>query len=325
LRAAILLAQCVVSAAVHAQTIVPNEDAGGVGPFNPDPATDFVAVAACIGAIAVLTWYLARWSLALHRRADALELSLRERSVATILDQMGDGIITIDEKGIVATINSAAERMFGYAAAEVVGRNVAMLMPEEMRAAHDTYVRSANFHGVRVLGRQRTLRGVRKDGSVFDLELCVSMMSLPGRRGFVGVCRDETEARERERRLEASEARLRSLAANVPGYLWQRVHRPGKPGQVTFTSERVRRILGYAPEEIMAMPKGVASLAVDEDEVEEASGGCGRRIPRCAHSNRTFGFERAPARFVGFGRSASRKKLKTVRSCGTGSRSTSPK
>ncbi|MDI1448425.1 PAS domain S-box protein [Polyangium sp. 6x1] len=124
-----------------------------------------------------------------------------------IVDTAVDGIITIDERGTIDTTNPAAERMLGYGADELVGRNVKTIMPEPYRSEHDTYLANYLRTGVR--------KGRRKDGAEFPIELAVSEFFVGERRFFAGVIRDITEraAAEAEREsLLVSERAARSEA-----------------------------------------------------------------------------------------------------------------
>lgn len=114
--------------------------------------------------------------------------------VESIVETVIDGIITIDSKGTVQSFNSAAERLFGYTPAEIIGSNVNRLMPEPYAAEHDGYL--AHFHDTRearVIGIGREVVGKRKDGAVFPMDLAVSEMQQPGQTLFVGIVRDITE------------------------------------------------------------------------------------------------------------------------------------
>lgn len=130
------------------------------------------------------------------------ELEALAGRMRSILDTVVDGIITIDERGRVETFNPAAERIFGYGAGEVIGRNVNMLMPEPFHSAHDGYL--ANYLDTgqrRIIGIGREVMGRRKDGSVFPLDLAVSETSLGGRRVFTGLVRDITERKRAQEAL----------------------------------------------------------------------------------------------------------------------------
>src|SRR5262249_5715809 len=115
------------------------------------------------------------------------EAALRDseaRSTA-ILQTAVDGIITIDERGIVASFNPAAERLFGYAAGEVIGQNVSILMPSPYREAHDGYLAQYLQTGEqKIIGIGREVRARRRDGTTFPVALAVSEMHLDGRRMF---------------------------------------------------------------------------------------------------------------------------------------------
>lgn len=130
--------------------------------------------------------------LAMQRAATESLEQLRAISEAVI-----DGIITLDGAGIIQSCNPAAAGAFGYAPAELVGRNVAVLMPEPDASAHGAHVERYLAGGTpRIIGRTRQVTGRRADGRLFPLELGVTALSLPDRPLFVGVVRDVSE-RER--------------------------------------------------------------------------------------------------------------------------------
>jgi PAS domain S-box-containing protein len=142
---------------------------------------------------------------ALRRAQSRLEKELAEseRSEAltrSILDTAVDGILTIDEKGVVQTVNAAVERLFGYPAEEVIGNNVSLLMPEPDHSAHDGYLRHYRESGERrVIGRGREVEGRRRDGTRFPLYLSVGEMQVGHQRRFTGILQDITERHEVDR------------------------------------------------------------------------------------------------------------------------------
>ncbi|MDT0499082.1 PAS domain S-box protein [Algiphilus sp. W345] len=150
--------------------------------------------------------------------AEALE---RHRA---ILDTAVDGIITIDDRGIVESFNHAAERMFGYAADEVIGRNIKLLMPQPYRRDHDQYIKNYLSTGqARIIGIGREVEGLRKDGTVFPMDLAVGAVHLPERLLFTGITRDisdrkavEAEGRRRLNEL-AHTSRLTALGEMATG------------------------------------------------------------------------------------------------------------
>ncbi|HVS22605.1 MAG TPA: chemotaxis protein CheB [Gammaproteobacteria bacterium] len=125
-------------------------------------------------------------------RTAALQAS--ERRIRSVLDSTVDAIITIDSDGAVHTFNSAAERIFGYSADEVIGHNVKILMGSPYREEHDTYLqRYRETREPRMIGTARTLKALRKDGTEFPIQLSVSEVADLGL--FTGIIRDMTEQR----------------------------------------------------------------------------------------------------------------------------------
>lgn len=123
-----------------------------------------------------------------------------ENRLRAILDNVLDGIITIDELGTVESFNKSAEKIFGYAAEVVIGNNVKMLMPEPYHEQHDGYLHNYVSTGVKkIIGIGRQVVGQRKNGITFPMDLAVSEMHLGGRRMFTGIVRDITERVKIER------------------------------------------------------------------------------------------------------------------------------
>lgn len=117
----------------------------------------------------------------------------------TVLETVVDAIIVIDERGTIESFNPAAERIFGYQAAEVVGRNVSGLMPSPDRERHDGYLSRYLAEGQpRIIGIGREVTALRKDGTPFPIDLAVSEMEVGGRRMFTGLVRDITERKRAE-------------------------------------------------------------------------------------------------------------------------------
>lgn len=131
----------------------------------------------------------------------AAELEASERRARAVLDTAVDGIITIDGSGLIDSVNPAAERMFGYSARELVGRNVSMLMPEPYRTEHDGYMeRYQVTREPRIIGTGREVLGQRRDGSTFPLEVAVSEVTADP-PVFTGVVRDISDRKALEEQL----------------------------------------------------------------------------------------------------------------------------
>ncbi len=134
------------------------------------------------------------------RRVESEERALRsERVLRSIFDTAAEAIITIDTRGRVESANRAAERMFGWSAEELVGRNVSVLMPAPNSAQHDHYIlRYLDTNEARVIGLGREVVGLRKDGSTFPLDLSVGEFVADEGRKFTGILRDLTERKRLE-------------------------------------------------------------------------------------------------------------------------------
>ncbi len=156
-------------------------------------------------------------------RAEA-SLGESEARARTVLDTTIDGVITIDEYGVIEGFNPAAERIFGYAAHDVIGRNLSVLMPEPYRSEHDGYLEAYRASGVpKIIGAGREVVGRCKDGSTFPMDLAVSEVRLPeGRRVFTGFVRDISARRELEREvLRATEDERRRIGQDLHDGLGQ--------------------------------------------------------------------------------------------------------
>ncbi len=128
------------------------------------------------------------------------ESEMRYRAV---IENAVDGIITIDSQGVIHSVNPAAERFFGYSAGELIDNNVSMLMPEPYRSEHDDYLKKYNRKGdsgILDVG-PREVCGMRRDGSIFPLDLAVSEMWSGGQCLFIGIIRDITERKLAEQQL----------------------------------------------------------------------------------------------------------------------------
>ncbi len=139
------------------------------------------------------------------------ELASSEARIRSILENVVDGVITIDQHGLIQSFNPAAVKIFGYQVDEVMGRNVNMLMPEPYHSAHDgylaNYMRGGEAH---IIGTGREVQGRHKNGSVFPLDLAVGEMDLDGQRVFTGVVRDITERKLAEKEISGFKTTLDS-------------------------------------------------------------------------------------------------------------------
>ena len=141
-----------------------------------------------------------------------------------IIENAIDGIITIDDRGSIETINPAACNLFQYTPGEVIGKNVSVLMPSPDRESHDGYIaRYQRTKEAHIIGIGREVQGMRKDGSVFPFRLAVSEVQYSGRKIYTGFIHDMSREKEAEEKLrdyatqleEVVEERTRSLKETV--------------------------------------------------------------------------------------------------------------
>jgi two-component system, LuxR family, sensor kinase FixL len=139
----------------------------------------------------------------------AEDLRAREAHLQSILDTIPDAMIVIDTNGIIHSFSSAAERLFGYDAATLIGQNIRILMPSPYRESHDGYIKRYLDTGERrIIGIGRVVVGERQDGSTFPMELSVGEMKSSNRRFFTGFIRDLTERQQAEARLQELQSEL---------------------------------------------------------------------------------------------------------------------
>ncbi|QJU58265.1 PAS domain S-box protein [Sphingomonas sp. AP4-R1] len=136
-------------------------------------------------------------------------IETREQHLQSILATVPDAMIIIDEVGSITSFSAAAERLFGYREAELIGRNVSCLMPQPDRDRHDEYISHYLHTGERrIIGIGRVVVGERKDGTTFPMELSVGEAGEDGHRVFTGFIRDLTAKEEDELKLKELQAEL---------------------------------------------------------------------------------------------------------------------
>jgi len=145
-----------------------------------------------------------------ERKATVKALIEKEMRLRTIMDNVADAIVTTDASGVIEWFNPAAERIFGMEAAEVVGRNVRILMPESFQSRHDTSMADFLRTGLaKIIGTgSREAVGRRKNGAVFPIDLSISETFLDGKRAFVGVIRDISQRKRTEEEIIRQKAEL---------------------------------------------------------------------------------------------------------------------
>jgi two-component system CheB/CheR fusion protein len=199
----------------------------------------------------------------------------REARLRAILDTAADAIITIDHRGIIQSVNSAAERMFGYSTAEMIGQSVNLLMPSPYREEHDgylaRYLRTGEKH---ILGTSRETVGRRKDGSIFPTDLMVS--EIAHLKLFTGIHRDLTERRQLERDVvEVASLEQRRIGQDLHDTVGQELTALNllardlaetlgtDPAHATKLVEQMEQGLQRSQQELRAVLRGLLPVAVD--------------------------------------------------------------
>src|SRR4029079_18366846 len=179
---------------------------------------------------------------------------MRERSTSqegpwrSIIRSAVDGIVLIDGRGRIEAFHPAAERLFGYSEAEVVGQNVSMLMPQPYRGEHDDYLaRYVATGDKKIIGIRREVIGQRRDGTTFPLHLSVGETEVDGEKKFTGIIHDLSTRVNLEDRLRASEARWRSILESAVDAIVVIDAR----GCIEWFNPAAERMFGYAEAEMI--------------------------------------------------------------------------
>jgi PAS domain S-box-containing protein len=176
--------------------------------------------------------------VSLRREADR-RLADTLRELDAVLNTMADGLITIDDQLIIRSFTPSAERIFGYRAAEVVGRPVSLLIPDQGNLAPEEWQLASG-------GREVIAR--RKDGSQFPMELGISPYEIDGRRRYVGVVRDITERRTAELAIRKSGETFR--AAMGAASIGMALVKPD--GRFMEVNDALCTLLGYEAQDLLA-------------------------------------------------------------------------
>ena len=176
------------------------------------------------------------------------------RDLSAVVSSATDAIVTADHRGDILTWNPGAERIFGYADSEVVGRPLTLLMPERYREAHEAGLSRVTDTGeTRVIGRTVELAGLRRDGTEFPVELSLSTWEDGGRRFFAGIIRDVSERAALMRELAASEERLGAILDSAT----DAVICADGDGMIRLWNPAAERILGHASDDVLGDPLAV--------------------------------------------------------------------
>ena len=175
-----------------------------------------------------------------NRTEEALQES--ETRYRSVLQSATDAIVTVDGSGIIIGWNRGAERIFGYSYTEAVGQPLTSIMPLYHHAGHTNRIKRLQSEGDQdVIGKTVELEGLRKDKSVFPLELSLSTWEIKSEQFITGIIRDVTERKRAQEALQDSELRFRSLYENATIGLY----RTTPDGKILLANPALVKMLGY--------------------------------------------------------------------------------
>ncbi len=148
-----------------------------------------------------------------YRKRVEDELQLSSERVRSIVDTVAEAIIVINTDLLIEEFNHAAEQIFGYTIDEVIGKSISLLMPQPYHSEHDGYVERFLHTGQpRIMGKEKEAAGLRKDGTVFPIQLGINEMQLGNKKLFTGIISDITERKRAEHVLEEANRTYRSMS-----------------------------------------------------------------------------------------------------------------
>lgn len=187
-------------------------------------------------------------------------------NIAAIFDTAVDGLITISSSGIILSYNSAAERILGYRAEEVIGHNVSLLTPEPHRSHHDSYLSNyLNTGQAKIIGTGREVEAQHKDGHLVPIRLAIGEAKVSGQSTFVGFITDISERRAMETALIEREQQFRTLIGNIPGVSFRRLF--NDDWDFVFVSDAVVTMTGWSAQDFHHHRVRFASLLPSEDRL----------------------------------------------------------
>ena len=182
-----------------------------------------------------------------------------------IIDAAIDGIITIDDRGLIESINKSAAAQFGYKDSEVIGNNIKMLMPEPYHSEHDGYIQRYNeTKKPRIIGIGREVIGKTKEGRHFPFRLAVSEVILNDRIIFTGIIHDLTEVKNAESELLALNEKLEAKVIQRTNDLEEAVNSLLKNNKTLENQEEELKIALEKEKELNELKSRFVSMASHE-------------------------------------------------------------
>ena len=182
-----------------------------------------------------------------------------ERRLIATMNTAIDGIITIDSKGIIISVNKAVSQLLGWQAKELIGKNVKMIVPIPYQHNHDQFIENyLNTRNAKIIGSGREVEALAKSGEKISVRLGIGHVELNDQHMFVAFISDVRERIAMENTLRKKESKIRSLVTNIPGIAYRCLDKPGWPN--VFINDEVEKILGY-PADDFILPNPQRSIA----------------------------------------------------------------
>ncbi len=238
---------------------------GGIIPdFSLTHSTSFVATVAGVTLFISLSAFCANLIFKYHKTLGKLVED--EGRIRAIMDTAVDGIVTINARGTVVSVNAAIEKILGWSESELVGLNVNVLMPNPYRSEHDGYLSNYARTGVaNIIGEGREVPALHKDGTEVPIRLGIGEITTESEPLYVAFISDISKRLEMEQALRQNEAQLRSLVSNIPGAAYRCLNNDS--WSMLYMSSAVANITGYQAEEFVQedSPITFAKLIHPED------------------------------------------------------------
>lgn len=187
----------------------------GMHPHAAALDSSVMSVAVTVAALCLVALTLTASLVEQALRLQRLHAQLNEESLNAVVEYVGEAIITTDGDGMIESLNPAAAKIFGYERTEIIGEHIFLLVPPRRPVEHGAHSKNPELETERLVGRKRHLKGQRKGGEKFDIDLTVSAMEVDGERKLIGVCSDVTAQKKAENALRESEKRIRAIMENV--------------------------------------------------------------------------------------------------------------
>ncbi|PIR01279.1 MAG: hypothetical protein COV66_02355 [Nitrospinae bacterium CG11_big_fil_rev_8_21_14_0_20_45_15] len=176
----------------------------------------------------------------------------KESNMTAILNSMVDAQITINNKGIIQSVNKATRKIFGYSKEELLGQNIKILMPEPYQSEHDVYLENYFRTGVKkIIGIVREVKGLKSDGTIFPIEISISEYEIAENQWFVGIVRDISQRKKVELQL-AEASKQYQLTIDTMG---EGLYRVDLNGNTTYINPQGLKLLGYTENEMLGVPQ----------------------------------------------------------------------